>query len=77
MPKNKAGCIIATYEGVKVDWLVIVADFLRAAIQSVVEGKKVWTVVPRWLTLLAPPMPTLKAKKRGRAADVTPNKPSK
>ena len=45
MPKNRAGFIIATYEGVKIDWPVIVADPLRAAIQFVADGKNVWTVV--------------------------------
>ena len=43
MPKNKAGFIIATYEGVQVDWLVIIANCLRAAIDSVKGGRKVWT----------------------------------
>ena len=28
MPKNKAAFIIATYQEVKVDWLVIIADSL-------------------------------------------------
>ena len=42
MPKNKARFIIATYEGVKVDWPVIIANCLRAAIKSVQDGKKVW-----------------------------------
>ena len=45
MPKNKEGFIIATYEGVKVDWPVIIADCLQAAIKSVQDSKKVWTVV--------------------------------
>ena len=66
-----------TYEGVKVDWSVIIADSVRVAIQSVVDGKKVWTAVAQWLTLLAPPVPTIKVKKWGRVADATPNKPSK
>ena len=38
MPKNRAGIIIATFEGVKVDWLVIVAESIRMAI----DRKKVW-----------------------------------
>ena len=28
MPKNRAGFIITTYEGMKVDWLIIIADSL-------------------------------------------------
>ena len=62
MPKNRVGFIIATYKGVKVDWPVTIADSLRAAIQSVVDGKKVWTVVAPWLTLLAPPVPAIKRR---------------
>ena len=66
MPKNKAGFIVATYEGIRVDWPVITADSLRAAIQSIVDGKKVWTVVAQWLTLLAPPVLAIKDKKWAR-----------
>ena len=77
MSKNRANFMIAKYEGVKVDWLVIIADSLRTAIQSVVDDKKVWTVVAQWLTLLALSVPTIKAKKQGRSTDATPNKPSK
>ena len=77
MPKNRVRFIIATYKGVKVDWLVIIADSLRAATQSVVDGKKVWIEMAQWLTLLAPPVPPLKAKKRGQVVEATPNKPSK
>ena len=29
MPRNRAGLIIATYEGVQVDWPVMIADRLR------------------------------------------------
>ena len=55
----------------------IIVDCLRVAIQSVVEGKKVWIAGVQWLTLLAPPVPASKAKKRGQAANPTLNKPSK
>ena len=41
MPQNRANFIIATYEGIRVDWPVIVADSLQAAIQSNVDGKEV------------------------------------
>ena len=41
MPKNRAGFIIATFEFLKVDWQVIIADSLRAGIASVVDEKKV------------------------------------
>ena len=65
MPKNKAGFIKATYEGVQENWPVIIAECLSAAIDSVKDGKKVWTVVAQWLTLLAPPMELVQTKKRG------------
>ena len=47
MPQNRAGLVIATYEGVKVDWPVLIADGLCAAIESVrgKEGRKIWHVV--------------------------------
>ena len=53
MPRNIAGLIIATYKGVQVDWPVMIADVLSATIVSVKDGKKMWTVVAQWLTLLA------------------------
>ena len=62
MPKNRVGFIIATYEGFSMDWLVIIDDSLQAAIQSVVDGKKVWTAVAQWLILLTPPVLGIKAK---------------
>ena len=42
MLKNRAGFIIATFEGLKVDWPVIVADSLRVGIVSIVDGKIAW-----------------------------------
>ena len=48
MPKNRANFIIPTYEGVQVDWSVIIADNLSAAIDSVKDGKKMWTAVAQW-----------------------------
>ena len=46
MPRNRAGLIIATYEGVQVDWPVIIADGLSATIDSIKgkDGKKMWTM---------------------------------
>ena len=38
MSKNRAGFIIATFEGLKVNWPVIVADSIKVEIQSVVDG---------------------------------------
>ena len=65
MPKNRVGLIIATYEGVQVDWPVIIADSLSVAIDSVKDGKKMWTAVAQWLTLLALPVEPMQSKKRG------------
>ena len=72
MPKNRARFIIATHQGERVDWPVTIADSLRVPIQSVVDGKKVWTAVAQWLTLLAPPVQAIKAKKQARTTETTP-----
>ena len=79
MPQNRAGLIIATYEGVKVDWPVLIADGLCAAIESVTgkEGRKIGTAVAQWLTLLAPPIEPMKTTKRGRMMEGTPKTASK
>ena len=42
-----------------------VPECLKSAIESVAEGKKSWTGVAQWLTLLVPPVITTKPKKRG------------
>ena len=70
MSKNRAGFVITTFEGLKVDWLVIVAESLRV-------GEKAWCGLAQWLTLLVPPTPALKPKKLARSTDTTPKKPSK
>ena len=79
MPQNRAGLIIATYEGVKVDSPVLIADGLCAAIESVrgKEGRKIGTEVAQWLTLLAPPIEPMKTTKRGRMMEGTPKTASK
>ena len=85
MPQNRAGLIIATYEGVKVDWPVLIADALCTAIDTVKgkdgkegkEGRKIWHVVTQWLTLLAPRVEPVQTKKRVRAADGTLKSASK
>ena len=82
MPQNRAGMIIATYEGIKVDWPVLIADGLCAAIDIVrgkdgKEGRKIWHAVTQWLTLLVPPVEAAQTKKRTRAADGTPKTASK
>ena len=42
MPKNWAKFIVTTFKGLKVDWPVIVANSLPVAIESIMDGKKVW-----------------------------------
>ena len=55
--KYRAGFVIAAYEGLKVDWVTIITECLKSAIASLVEGKKSWTGLAQWLTLLVPPVP--------------------
>ena len=66
MPKYKAGFVIAAYEGLKVDCVAIITECFKDAIESLVEGKKSWTGMAQSLTLLVPPVLTIKPKKRGR-----------
>ena len=77
MTKNKAGFIMATYEGVQVDWLVIIADDMSATIDLVKDGKKMWMALAQWLTLLPSLVEPIQPKKRGRPTESTPNQPSK
>ena len=76
MPKYRAGFVIATYEGLKVDWVAIITECLKDAIESQAEGKKSRTDIAQWLTLLVPPILTIKPKKRGRQ-ETTPKKATK
>ena len=48
MPKNKVGFIIASFEGLRVDWPLFTTDSLRIAIAVVADGKKSWTGVTQW-----------------------------
>ena len=75
-PCHMARFIIATFERLKVDWSVIVADSLRTNITSLVNGKKAWCGLAQWLTLLVPPTRAIKPKKRAQP-EITPNKSSK
>ena len=40
MPKQRASFIIATYEGLKVDWVTIITNGLKSSIESLVEAEK-------------------------------------
>ena len=66
IPKYRARFVIATYEGLNVDWVTIITECLKSAIQSVAEGKKSWMGVAQWLTLLVSPVLAIKPKKRDR-----------
>ena len=58
------------------DWVAIITECLKDAIESLVEGNKSWAGVAQWLTLLVPPVLTIKPKKRGRP-ETTPKKATK
>ena len=64
MPKYKAGFVIAAYEGLKVDWLSFITEGLKDAIRDLVGGKKPWAGIAKWLTVLVPPVLSIKPKKR-------------
>ena len=40
IPKYRAGFVIATYKGLKVDWVTIITECLKSDIESLVEEKK-------------------------------------
>ena len=76
IPQYKAGFIIATNEGLRVDWLHFITEGLKEAIGNLVEGKKSWAGIAQWLTVLVPPVLPIKQKKRGRQ-ETTPKKVTK
>ena len=41
MPKYTIGFVIVAYEGLKVDWVAIITEFLKDAIESLAEGKQI------------------------------------
>ena len=45
MPKNRADFIIATFEGLQVDWLLITTNSLWTHIATVTNEKEPWTRV--------------------------------
>ena len=40
MPKHKAGVVLATYEGTKVDWGTVAGAALREGLHAFQDGKK-------------------------------------
>ena len=55
---------------------MIITDCLKSAVVSLVDGKKYWTGIAQWLTLLVPAVLTIKPNKRGRP-ETTPKKATK
>ena len=76
IPRYRATFLIATYEGLQVDWLHFITEGLKEAIKNLVEGKKPWAGIAQWLTVLVPPVLPIKQKKRGRQ-ETTPKKVTK
>ena len=61
--KYQARFVIATYEGLQVDWLHFITTGLKDAIRNLVEGKKPWAGIAQWLTVLVPSILPIKQKK--------------
>ena len=76
IPKYRAGFVIAAYEGLKIDWLYFITKGLKDAIGDLVGGKKPWAGIAQWLSVLVPPVLSIKPKKRGRQ-ETTPKKATK
>ena len=55
MPKHKAGVVLATYEGTKVDWGTVAGAALREGLNTFQDGKKLRPIISQYLTILYPP----------------------
>ena len=64
MPKQKVGTIIDTFEGKAVDLGVITGPTLMEGLHAYQSGKKLWPIIPQYLTVLFPPreLPTHAAR---------------
>ena len=49
MPKHRVDIIIATYEGLQVDWGIIVDEALKGGIMTL---NKIPTIMAQWLMIL-------------------------
>ena len=74
--KYRAAIVIATFEGLQVDWLHFITEGLKEAIKHLVEGKKPWAGISQWLTVLVPPVSPIKHKQRSRQ-ETTPKQTMK
>ena len=75
-PKYRAGFVIGAYEGLSIDWLYFIIKGLKDAIGDLVGGKKPWSDIAEWLTVVVPPVLPIKPKKRGHQ-ETTPKKATK
>ena len=55
MPKHKAGVVLATYEGTKVDWGTVTGVALREGLHAFQDGKKLRPIIQQYLIILFPP----------------------
>ena len=74
--KYRAAIVIATFEGLQMDWLHFITEGLKEAIKHLAEGKRPWVGISQWLTVLVPPTTPVKQAKRGRQ-ETTPKKTTK
>ena len=69
MPKKRAGFIIATYEGEKFDWGLLLAEALREQLSGIQQkGKMMKTIIARWLSVLFPPQSSENRREERRQA---------
>ena len=68
MPKKRAGFIIATYEGEKIDWGLLSAEAPLEHFSGIQQkGKMMKTIIARWLAVLFPPrVPKTDGKNGGK-----------
>ena len=55
MPKQKAGVVLSTFEGMEVDWGTVTGAALREGSHAFQSGKKLRPIIQRYFTVLFPP----------------------
>ena len=71
IPNYRPGFVIAAYEGLKVDWTIIIADCLQSGIASLGEGNNALMGISQWLTLLVTPTACHPTEEAGLTGDDT------
>ena len=68
MPKHKAGVVLATFEGTKVNWGTVARASLREGLHAFQDGRKLRPIIQQYLTILFPPhaLPTAAPKPNRR-----------